>query len=251
MALLWRHHRQASAKPARGRRPKLSIDEIVRAAIVIADAEGLEKMSMHRVARAVGAGTMSLYTYVPGKAELLDLMVDAVLLELDLPAPDEPRDEGWREQVWRYAERTRTVSRSHPWLAHVSLTRPPLGPGVFATHEYLLSALRAAGLRARRGVDAALAVTVFVGATARQEAESDQATDATGMSYDQWWQARAPFWGENVDVTRYPATVATAADGGYERAHADTVGDAFAFGLTALLDGIEAEGRAAHVDRAE
>ena len=87
------------------------ITQIVRAALAVADREGLTAMSMVRVAEEAGAGTMSLYTYVPGKAELIDLMVDAVLTERDLPGPDDPRPGDWLEQIELYAERTRAAYR--------------------------------------------------------------------------------------------------------------------------------------------
>jgi AcrR family transcriptional regulator len=77
MALLW----GIGKKPTRGPKPGLSVGRIVSAAVEVADAEGLGALSMRRVADRLGIGTMSLYTYVPGKAELIDVMLDTVLGE--------------------------------------------------------------------------------------------------------------------------------------------------------------------------
>lgn len=81
LALLWR----TSERTSRKGKPDLSVDRIVRAGIEIADAEGLAALSMRRVAERLGVGTMSLYTYVPGKAELLDVMLDTVYGETARP----------------------------------------------------------------------------------------------------------------------------------------------------------------------
>lgn len=84
MALLW----GTEAPPrTRGRKPGLTVGGIATAAIELADTEGLEALSMRRVAQRLGVGTMSLYTYVPGKAELVDVMLDAIHLEPRSEAP--------------------------------------------------------------------------------------------------------------------------------------------------------------------
>src|ERR671915_2360327 len=98
MALLWRRGDQ---RPARGRKPTLTVDAIVSAAIEMADEGGLGSLSMRALAERLGVGTMTLYTHVPGKAELLDVMLDTVLSETARP---EQGDGGWRgrlEQVAR------------------------------------------------------------------------------------------------------------------------------------------------------
>lgn len=106
-----------------GRRPRLTVDAVVATAVVVADTDGPAALSMNRVAAALGVGTMTLYTYVPSKAELLDLMVDDVLAGLAPPGPGP-----WREQVEVHVERTRAMYRGHPLLPDVSTVRPPVGP---------------------------------------------------------------------------------------------------------------------------
>ena len=99
MALLW----GIGKKPTRGPKPGLSVGRIVGAAIEVADAEGLAALSMRRVADRLGIGTMSLYTYVPGKAELIDVMLDTVLGEVAESGDVEP---GWRAGL----ERSRAIT---------------------------------------------------------------------------------------------------------------------------------------------
>src|SRR6266536_4823913 len=90
LALLWRTSERASRKG----KPDLSVEVIVRTAIELADTAGLTALSMRRVAERLGVGTMSLYTYVPGKAELLDVMLDVVYAETT-----EPTDPTWRARL--------------------------------------------------------------------------------------------------------------------------------------------------------
>src|SRR5689334_4521496 len=94
---------------------------------------------MARLAGDLGVGTMTLYSYVPSRDELVDLMVDDVLLSRDLPGPHDPRPAHWRDQVLLYADRTRSMYAAHPWMAQVSQIRPPIGPGMLAEREYVLS----------------------------------------------------------------------------------------------------------------
>lgn len=250
LALLWRGRTAADRpadKPAKGRKPRTGVDEIVHAAVAVADAGGLAAVSMARVARQLGVGPMTLYTHVPGKAELIDLMVDAVLAERDLPTGGDPgRPVDWRARVEHYADQTRALHLRHPWLREVSTARPPLGPGMMAEYEYLLSALRGAGLPSSQVFAAADAIITYVVAAARQEAEDVQVERATGQSRDAWWAERGHLWDEHFDVDAYPTMTEIWLDGGYGDAEADDTSpdDRYAYGLRRLLDGIEAAARA-------
>src|SRR5580658_8382817 len=101
-------HREHGARPPR-RASGLSRDEIVRAAIAIADAEGPDAISMRRIARELGAGVMSLYWYVASKEELLELILDAVAGEAVLPEPSG----GWRRDLRLAACQERAMLRQH------------------------------------------------------------------------------------------------------------------------------------------
>ncbi|GIG89507.1 TetR/AcrR family transcriptional regulator [Plantactinospora endophytica] len=243
LALLWTAEPAPAAagttgRPARGRPPRLTVRQIRQAAIAVADRDGLAAMSMARVADGLGVGTMSLYTYVPGKAELIDLMVDGVLAERELPGPDDAPPPDWRARIELYADRTRATYLRHPWLREVSTVRPPLGPGLLAQQEYLLAALAGLGLPARQTVAAANAIVTFVDASARQRAETDQLERVTGQSTDEWWSDRDSFWSEHFDVARHPAMNRIwLADGFVDTP--DAMADAYRFGLRLLLDGIQ------------
>lgn len=235
LPLLWRHHAPSAGRSA-GRPPKLTVDAVVAAVVALADADGLEATSMAKVAARLGVGTMTLYTYVPSRAELVDLMVDDVLASRALPGPGEPRPADWRDQVGLYADRTREMYRAHPWLSRVTLVRPPIGPGMLAEREYVLSTVSGLGLPVHRVDPAALAITAFVTAGARQEADSAQLRRATGESDDDWWLRRMRLWEDWFDVERHPAMNDLWNAGGFAGSE-----DTFAYGLRVLLDGIAAD----------
>ncbi|GGQ38085.1 TetR/AcrR family transcriptional regulator [Couchioplanes azureus] len=236
LPLLWRHRNPAA--PARtGRPPRLTVDEVVTAAVALADAEGLEATSMARVAARLGVGTMTLYTYVPSRAELVELMVDAVLGARELPGPGDPRPPDWRDRIRLYADRTRAMYRAHPWLSRVPTVRPPLGPGVFREREYVLSAVEDAGLPLARVNEAAVAIGMFVTAAARQEGENVLLHRATGQTNDAWWRERDRFWENWFDVEQHPAMTRVWHAGGFGGA-GEQAEAAFAYGLRLMLDGI-------------
>lgn len=235
LPLLWRHHARAADRPT-GRPPKLSVDAVVAAAVALADEDGLAATSMAKVAARLGVGTMTLYTYVPSRADLVDLMVDHVLAGRALPAPGEPRPAGWRDQVLLYADRTRAMYRDHPWLAQVTMVRPPIGPGMLAEREYVLSTVSGLGLPLQRVNPAAVAISAFVVSGARQDAESVQLRRATGESDDEWWLRRTQLWEDWFDVERHPAMTDLWNAGGFHE-----FDDPFTYGLRVLLDGIAAD----------
>ncbi|MDG4826118.1 TetR/AcrR family transcriptional regulator [Asanoa sp. WMMD1127] len=228
MALLWR-------SADREGRTGLSVDRIVTAAIEIADGDGLANLSMRRVAERLGVGAMSLYTYVPGKGELLDLMIDQVLGETERP---EPAPE-WRARLEQVARANLALYRRHPWLLQIGTSRPPMGPNLIAKYDYELGALEGAGLSDVDMDTALTSVLAYVSGAAQTAVEFAQAPDRSGMTDDQWWAVQAPLLEKVFDPERFPvaARVGAAAGEAYGLVDAD---HAFEFGLRRLLDGIEA-----------
>ncbi len=226
--LLWR--RSAHARKKAGRPPRLSVDAVVTAAIRIADADGLEAASMARVAADLRVATMTLYTYVPSRADLVALMIDEVLLARDLTAGGL----SWRERVGLFAGRTREMFVKHPWLTEVSLVRPPLGPGTMAEREFLIATMSGIGLPTGEINRAAVAVTAYVYASAREAGEDARLSRVSGQSTESWWHERGEFWEKWFDVEAHPAMTALWNAGGFE----DEGQTAFEYGLTLLLDGI-------------
>jgi AcrR family transcriptional regulator len=231
--LLWR----AVDGPARGPKPGLALDGIVDAAVALADADGgLAKLSMRRVGEALGVSTMSLYTYVPGKADLLALMQDRVMAEVaELP----PLPAGWRPALTQVAEDNRALFERHPWVVDLLSARPPLGPGVLAKYERELGAVDGAGLSAVE-MDGALSLVLrhvassvsLTAAAAREQAE-------TGLDDMAWWGIVGPVLDEVVTET-YPVADRVGSESSMAYEGVDQADRGLAFGLARILDGIEA-----------
>lgn len=147
----------AREKPRR--RPTLSRDVIVETALTIADAEGLEAVSIRRVAADLGVRPMSLYTYIDRKEDLLALMRDEVdgevLIGTDLPS-------GWREAITAIARRTREVVLRHPWMTDLAAHNATLGPNALRHVEESIAALRELDLGPRLTIEVITAVDKYV-----------------------------------------------------------------------------------------
>lgn len=231
LALLWRTREKASRKGG-----DLSVERIVRAAIEVADAEGLAALSMRRVAERLGVGTMTLYTHVPGKGELLDVMLDTVYGETARP---EQVPGGWRGRLAQIARENFALYLRHPWLLQVATTRPPLGPNLIAKYEYELRAVDGIGLTDLEMDAVVTLVTGYVHGAARPAVEADQATRHTGMTEQQWWHAHAPYLEKVLDPRRFPLAARVGTTAGEEYQAAGDPARAFEFGLARLLDGVE------------
>jgi AcrR family transcriptional regulator len=136
-------------RSARKRREPISRDAIVAAAVRLLDREGLAALSMRRLGEELGAGAASLYWHVGSKDGLLDLVLDEVIGEVEIPDADPAR---WREQLKEAARSQRRVSLRHPYLVRVSIGRIPMGPNALRCSERTLAILRAGGLSPRLAV---------------------------------------------------------------------------------------------------
>ncbi len=240
LALLWR---DPAAVPRHGPRQHLSIDQVVDAATALAEIEGLDAVTMRRVAQSLGVVPMTLYTYVPGKAELLDLMLDAAYQRMPRAGT---AGQPWRQRVAAVAEENRALFEAHPWAAAISAIRPPLGPGLMAKYEHELSALDGLGLTDVE-IDAALThLLTFVQAWARAAADASAVRHDTAMDDEQWWAASAPLLERVLDPSAYPTAVRVGTAAGTAHRAAYSPRHAYDFGLRTILDGLAAliEGRA-------
>jgi AcrR family transcriptional regulator len=236
MALLWRDG--TPAPKGRGPKPGLTVDRIVAAGIEIADADGLAAVSMRRVAERLGVGTMSLYTYVPTKAELVDLMFDTVCGELGGPVDESGT---WRERLTRLAEHLFAGFRRHPWMLQVmAMSRPPLGPNSIANYDRDLRAVDGIGLTDLEMDSVVSAVAVFVQGAARAALQGAGSEQATGQTDTQWWEAYAPLLEKVFDAERFPTAARVGAAYGEHYQSAYDADHGFHFGLARLLDGVEA-----------
>ncbi|GGV29167.1 GntR family transcriptional regulator [Kitasatospora herbaricolor] len=207
---------------------------IVRAAIEIADAEGLAALSMRGVAARLGVAAMSPYRYVGSKEELLLLMADAAFGEAAYPAVP---PEGWRAQLELSARTLWSLFRRHPWLAQLgSLTRPMLLPDLMVHAEWVLRALDGRGLDARTMLDVHVLLYGYVEGIAANLEREAQAEAATGLSEDEWMDRQAPAFRAITASPRYPvfSRLVRSVEGGYDL-DLDTL---FEFGLRSLLDGL-------------
>ncbi len=143
----------------RPRKPPLSRERIIQAAIALLDAEGMDGFSMRRLAARLDAGTMSLYGYITTKEDVLDLALDAAIAEIELDAPD---DVPWQTALIRQLAQSRQVMRRHPWIPALMGSRPLLGPNALARSERFYTALTKAGLDGPRLLAAVGALTYYV-----------------------------------------------------------------------------------------
>ncbi|MEU6717660.1 TetR/AcrR family transcriptional regulator [Nonomuraea sp. NPDC046802] len=220
--LLWRRRED---EPRQG----LSPGRIVSAAIELADAEGLEGLSMRKVADRLGFTTMSLYRHVPGRDQLVDLMRDEVMTEH--PA-DHDGERGWRARLESVARHAWRIRRRHPWLAEIRGTRRLPGPNAVAHYDYMLSTLTGTALTPSEVIAVVGLVGRFVDAEALLLVETQREERRSGVSEEEWWGARDSLY-ERLD--RYPTISHLWTSGGWNHPE-----DSFEFGLARLLDGIEA-----------
>lgn len=236
LRLLWRHHLPPPGR--RGPRPSHSLDEVVATAVAVADGSGLDGLSVRAVAKELGISTMSVYTHVPGKDELLLLMLDSLYEAMPRPAW---RSRTWRRRVTSVAEQNRQLLRDHPWATELAvLSRPSLGPGQTAKYEHELSALAGAGLGDVQ-TDAALSLVLgFVEQQVRTEHDLRRSSAASGVSDEQWWATNGPLLADLIDPGDYPLATRIGAAAGEAQGAAYAPDAAWEFGLGRLLDGLAA-----------
>ncbi|WP_329236320.1 TetR/AcrR family transcriptional regulator [Actinoallomurus sp. NBC_01490] len=220
MDLLW----GMADRPSRGPRPRLSVEQITRTAVEIADAEGLGAVSMQRIAATFGFTTMSLYRYVPGKADLVALMVDMAIGERpDLDAvPD-----GWRDRLAEWARQCLRIFTRRPWLLEATSGHRVMGPNELGWMDAALAILAAAGFTPVEQHDAFLLVVGHVRSVAQYTSGADR------LRVDEWSVAVGERLTRHAD--HFPAVVAAIQGGGYAKA-AD---EPLEFGLRCLLGGLE------------
>jgi AcrR family transcriptional regulator len=213
----------------RPRRPRLTREAITEAALALVDAEGLEALSMRNVAEGLGVQASALYGHVSGKQELIQLMLDHVALEIELPEPD---PEHWEEQVKEFARAARRALGAHRDLAGASLANIPTGPNMLGLVDRLLALLSASGLPRQAVAYAADLLPQFVTASVYEESLFRQRLEREPAYFE---QVEAYFRAAPAD--RFPAL----ADLVTELVGSDEGPDArFEFGLDVLVQGLSA-----------
>ena len=211
----------------RTRRPRLTREAITEAALALVDADGLDALSMRNVAERLGVQASALYGHVSGKQELIQLMLDRVALEIELPDPDPAH---WQEQVKQFARTARRVLGSHRDLAGASLANIPTGPNMLGLIDRLLAVLAVSGLPRQAVAYAADLLPQFVTASVYEESLFRQRLEREPAYFERieaYFRAAPP--------ERFPAladlvTELTASDEGPDAR--------FEFGLDVIVQGL-------------
>lgn len=210
----------------------LSRDKLAATAIRLADADGLDGLSIRKLAKELGVGPMRLYDYVLNRSELLDLMVDAVYARI-VGAAGPPGD--WRATLAAIARATRDASLEHEWFADLLGGRPHLGPHSLAVGEATAAAIdQAPGVRDLSELQRALAVlNAFIIGSVRREVTERRTARATGTDEAAFQAGLGPYLTRQFETGRYPTIARLVIDG----AHLDAA-EAFERNLATVLDGI-------------
>ncbi|MFC0433795.1 TetR/AcrR family transcriptional regulator [Kutzneria buriramensis] len=208
------------AGPRRGPRPTLTVGDLARAGIELADAEGLAAVTMQRVAEALGVTKMATYRYVPGKDELVALMVDTAL---GAPPPLDDLD-GWRPKLRAWSLAMNERMQAHPWSVRATAGPRVTGPNELTWAEVALAAVDGLALDGGQKMDVIVALTSQVRSLVEQTADnSEERISAT-------WMTILDGRGE-----RFPHVVAALASS----ARHSSRDQGLTFGLDRILDGVE------------
>ncbi|MBB4894239.1 AcrR family transcriptional regulator [Streptomyces olivoverticillatus] len=225
-------------RPRRGKReqPALSREQIVSVALELLDTEGIDALSMRKLGTRLNAGATSLYTYVANKDELIELVVDEVYGEIEIPDP--AAGIPWRAAAADCAHSFRAVILNHPWTASVlgELGVTQLGPNVMRLSESMLALFESAGLPAGEADFAVSAVGSYVIGTAVTEAAWLTTLARLGRSEEEWLASLLPTAEEAArDHPQLREQYASLRD----KNPRETREEKFDYGLQRVLDGLE------------
>jgi AcrR family transcriptional regulator len=233
LALLWSG---ADATPGRS---GVTVPRIRDAALGVADRDGLEAVTLRRVADELGVGTMTLYSYVPGRPELVELMVDAMAASTyeghPLPPEYGDADATWRDRLRYLAWRNYDQTLEHPWLVDVPPGRPVLGPGVSKKYDLELTPLDGVGLSDLEMDLVLTSVLGLVAAAARLEIGLRRNRAESRMTDHEWWAIAGPAMEKAMGDVSLPVGSRVGTSVG----SAGEPRKSLEFGLEALLRGID------------
>jgi AcrR family transcriptional regulator len=230
--LLWDMEEQR--EPVHRRGTALDREQIVRAAIHIADADGLEAVTMRRVAQRLNTGAMSLYRHVPDKDALVSMMIETVLGDAmaDQPWPSQ----GWRESLRAVAQSTWRLSRRHRWYPEASIAYPPMTPNGVAGLEHALSVFDPYDLDILTRMQFVGAVHHLALHAALDQAIEEKSQQRLGVTDEEVFRQGAPIMEKLAASGQYPnVTAFIAAISQLEVEEEDWV----LAGVELILDGIE------------
>ncbi|MFG2044485.1 TetR/AcrR family transcriptional regulator [Dactylosporangium sp. NPDC048998] len=189
-----------ATKPARGPAPSYSLAQVAEAAIEIADRDGIEAVSMRKVAASLGTGAMSLYRYVENKESLCALMLDHIHGETKLPPPVGD----WRHDLRTVAAQLRDTQLTHPWLARIAAGRPAMGPNMLVIFEHAMAVLDGVGLSIEDMLGIFSMVASWVGGFVQEELAEQEARRNMGIDEVEWNKRMADYLERLTSGGEYP-----------------------------------------------
>lgn len=195
-------------RTGRGPRPAHSRADIAATAVRVADAEGIDAVSMRKVAGELGMGTMSLYNYVPRKEDLYELMVDAVSAEYTYAEPSGD----WRADILGLTRQTRAIMLRHPWLPGLMSPVYGFSPNALTYLEHCLTCLDPLDLPYGTKMELIAAVTGVVMTYVASEIGAAERTRSLPWSAEQEQAVRIAYLGAQVASGRYPRLAASFAE---------------------------------------
>lgn len=207
--------------PRRGPRPTLTVGDLARAGIELADAEGLPAVTMQRVAEALGVTKMATYRYVPGKDELVALMADTAMGEP--PALDDVEG-GWKPRLRAWTLAMFERMKAHPWALSVTIGRRVTGPNELGWVERALAAMDGVALDGGQMLDVVVALTAHIRVLVEQTADASEEDLSAG-------------WATVLEsrADRFPHVVAALASSARHQSR----DRGMEFGVDRILDGVE------------
>jgi AcrR family transcriptional regulator len=215
-------------EPATEPRARLNEERVLRAAVALAARDGIESLTMRKLADELGAGAMSLYYYVRNKEQLIDGMVDIVFSEIEPPTTDVD----WKTAMRKRAVSTREALARHPWAIGLMEGRRSHGPANLSLHNAVLGCLRAAGFSLETTVHAYSVLDAYIYGFALQQRDmsSENADDFAAEAQRQMHEYQAV-------LANYPHLVEVV--GGYVAKAGYDYATEFLFGLDLILDGLD------------
>ncbi len=227
--VIWDRPERAGHGPA----PSLSREEIARTAAALADAGGIEAVSMRAVAAQLGVGAASLYRYVARKDELIELMVDWVVgndLRYELCGD-------WRGDLRAFARGVREATLRHPWMAAPSAGLRNFGPNTAQHYEQMLGAVDGLGLEIDEMLVLLETVDAYVHGRVLEELAEREAVRRSGLDQEEWMQTQLPYIASLIDSGRYPLLTRVVFDARAPH-DPDRLKHGFDLGLERVLDGL-------------
>lgn len=212
---------------ASSNRQALSPQRVIAAAVALADADGVDALTIRKLATELDVKPMTIYHHVPNKEAIIDGMVDVVFAEIDLP----PTDLDWKRAIRQRATSAREALARHPWAAPLMESRTSPGPATLRHHDAVLGCLRAGGFSLEMTAHAYAVIDAFIYGFALQEANLPATAGGEMADLAQAMSAAMPM-GEYPHLVEF--TTQHVLRPGYDFGHE------FDFGIDLVLDGLEA-----------